>query len=41
MDQSKSDKVNATQDDSGTTGIKLFCLLCGKAPKVRDATFSH
>ena len=40
MTQSKSDKVNATQDGIETTGIKLICLLCGKVPKIRDATFS-
>ena len=39
MTQSESDKVNATQDDIGTTGIKQICLLCGKVPKIRDATF--
>ena len=39
MTQSESDKVNATQDGIETTGIKLICLLCGKVPKIRDATF--
>ena len=30
MSQNESDKVNAAQDSSGTTGIKLICMLCGK-----------
>ena len=40
MTQSKSNKVNATQDGIGTTSIKLIFLLCRKVPKIRDATFS-
>lgn len=39
MAQKESNNVNATQDDIGTTGIELICLLCGKVPKVRDTTF--
>ena len=39
MTQSKSDKVNASQDDIATNGIELIRLLCGKVPKIRYATF--
>ena len=38
MTQRKSDNVNGTQDDIGTTGIELVCLLYGIVRKIRDAS---
>ena len=37
--ESKSDKVNAIQEDIGTAGIELIFLLCGKFAKIKDANF--